>query len=162
MKTRMGKLPDNVTRFRLEAGIDMKLEIDLLRDLLLYIEKNAVRPESQLEDIAIGNWSGDQIAYHVVLAEESGLIKATIESLPDNDDDTVWHVGYVVHRLTAAGHELLGTIREPRHWRAVKEGSKKAGLATLSAIASFAEAYVKMKANQYLGLGTAGIPPTPE
>lgn len=130
----------------------MKLEMDLLRDLLLYVEEHANRPVSEIEDISLDGWQPDEVAYHVILAEEDGLIKAVIEMLPDDTDLALTHVVYTVQRLTSRGHELLGAIREPRHWKVIKDGSKKAGLATIGAIVSFAEAYVKAKANQYLGV----------
>lgn len=133
----------------------MKLEMELLRDLLLHVEEHAKRPISDIESIELNGWSEDQVAYHVILAEEDGLIRARIDHLPDDEDPELTYVAYNVHRLTSRGHELLGTIREPKHWKAIKDGSKKAGLATIGALVSFGEAYVKAKANEYLGIATS-------
>lgn len=130
----------------------MKLEPDLLRELLLHIEEHATEVYSQMEKISLAGWSDKQVTYHVVRAEEAGLIQATIESLPDDTDPMFTHMDYNVHSLTFRGHELLGVIRTPAHWKLIKEGSKKAGIATVGAIFSFAEAYVKSKASEYLGL----------
>lgn len=140
-------------RFQLREGIGVKLEMDLIRDLLLYVEKHAERPESDLENIELKGWSQDQVAYHVILAKEDGLLKATVEKIPDDKDPIITHVGYTVHRLTPRGHELLGVIRVPKHWRTIKDGSKKAGVATIGALVSYGEAYAKVKINEYLGIG---------
>lgn len=133
----------NAIRFRLRRGIDMKLEMDLLRDLLLYVEEKATRPESDLENIDLSGWTADQVAYHVVLAQEDGLIKATIDELPGDGDPEETYIAYTVHRLTSRGHELLGIIREAKHWRLLKQGASKAGVATVGALFSMGQAYLK-------------------
>lgn len=130
----------------------MRLQMDLVRDLLLYIEENAKRPVDDLEDISLPNWREDDIAYHVVLLEEAGLVAATINTIPDSDDPSLVEVLYSVRRLTFNGHEFLNTVREPEQWGIVKEGAKKAGAYTLGAIARIAEAYVSMKINSVLGI----------
>ncbi|MHA6641337.1 DUF2513 domain-containing protein [Mesorhizobium sp. A623] len=130
----------------------MKLEPDLLRDLLLHIEEHATEVHCEMGEISLAGRADKEVTYHVVRAEEAGLIQATIEGLPDDDDPMVTHIDYSVHSLTFRGHELLGAIRTPKHWKVIKEGSKKAGIATVGAIFSFAEAYVKAKAGEYLGL----------
>lgn len=131
---------------------NVKLEMDLLRDLLLYVEENASRPYNDLEDISLEGWTEDQVTYHVVLAEEDGLLTATIDELPDNDDPVIVHVTYSIHRLTSKGHELLGTIREPAAWGAVKSGVNKVGAVTVSVVTAVAQAYLKQKITEYSGI----------
>jgi hypothetical protein len=41
----------------------MKLEVDLVRQLLLHIEEHAKRPISDLNSIKIDGWMDDQIDY---------------------------------------------------------------------------------------------------
>ncbi|WP_442580730.1 DUF2513 domain-containing protein [Mesorhizobium sp. ASY16-5R] len=130
----------------------MKLEPDLLRALFLYVEEHAKRPISSLEDIQLHGWAADAVAYHVILAEEAGLLKAIIEDIPDTEDAERFHVVYNVQRLTSRGHEFLGTVRDPKHWRIVKDGAKKAGIATISSLFGIAEAYAKIKVTEFLGL----------
>lgn len=130
----------------------MRLEPDILRELLLHIEEHATEVHSELEEISLEGRSAKQVTYHVVRAEEAGLVQATIDTLPDSTNPSILHVIYTVHSLTFRGHELLGAIRTPKHWKAIKEGSQKAGIATVAAIFSFAEAYVKAKVSEYLGL----------
>jgi hypothetical protein len=144
-------LPHYTTRIAVREG-EVKFEPDLLRDLLLHIEEHATEVHSELEEISLTGWTDKEVTYHVVRAEEAGLINATIDELPDDEDPILLHVVYRVHGLTFRGHELLGAIRTPKHWRVIKDGSKKAGIATVGAIFSFAEAFVKAKASEYLGL----------
>ena len=132
--------------------VDVKLEMDLLRDLLLHVEEKASRPYNDLEDIVLDGWTDDQITYHVVLAAEDGLLTATVDSLPDDEDPVIVHVTYSVHRLTSKGHELLGTIREPSAWIAVKGGVNKVGAVTVSVVSAVAQAYLKQKVAEYTGI----------
>lgn len=133
-------------------GDDMKLEMDLLRDLLLYIEEKATRVHSDLEDIQIDGWPGEEVAYHVVQAEADGLIKATITEIPGDDDPALLFIEYSVHRLTMRGHDFLGNIKEPSNWEAVKDGTKKVGAITVDAAVGIAQAYIKAKIAAYTGL----------
>ena len=139
-------------RIPLNKGDDMKLEMDLLRDLLIYVEEEAKEPISDLQDIKIGDWTESDIAYHVILAEEGGAIKAIIDYLPNPENPDVPDVAYSIQRLTFNGHELLGSIREPKHWKAIKSGAKSAGVATVGALGTYAQAYMKLQISKYLGV----------
>jgi hypothetical protein len=133
-------------------GRDLKLEMDLLRELLLYVEEKADRPYCDLENIKIDGWSEDQITYHVIMAAEDGLVKATVDGIPDDDDPAIVHMDYSVHRLTMRGHNFLGSIQEPGNWEAIKGGAKKAGAVTVNLLYKVAEAYVMQKVSQATGL----------
>lgn len=149
--TRRIRLSHSALRYQIHRGERMKFEMDLLRDLLIYIEEKADRPISELDGVDLEGWTPEQVAYHVVLAEEDGLIRAIIDQLPDDDDPDSSHVAYSIQRLTSRGHELLGNIREARHWKAIRSGVEKAGTFTIGAMARFAEAYVTMKAKELIG-----------
>jgi len=123
----------------------MKLEVDLVRQLLLHIEEHATRPISDLDSIKIDSWTRDQIDYHIVLLEEAGLIEADLENLSDHNDPDVLYVSYNVHRLTYKGHELLETIRDDSVWRVVKEKARTVGAVTLPVVAQIGGAYIKTK-----------------
>jgi hypothetical protein len=138
-------------RFLLREA-DMKLNLDLLRQLLLYVEENATRVHSELEDIRIEGWTAEEVAYHVVLAASDDLIKATVDSIPDDDDPMLVHTSYSVHRLTMRGHDFLGSIREPSNWEAIKAGTRKVGAFTVGAAVDVAKAFVKMKIADVMGV----------
>ncbi|MEN5106668.1 DUF2513 domain-containing protein [Brucella anthropi] len=130
----------------------MKLEIDLMRDLLLHIEESASDPISSLTDIVIPSWSKEQIDYHVLQAQEAGFLQAHIDTMPMPEDPMRIEVHYEVMRLTFAGHEFLSAIRQPKHWKVIKSGAKGLGLASLSAIGSFAQAYAKSQIEKHFGV----------
>jgi hypothetical protein len=138
-------------RFRF-CEINMKLEMDLLRDLLIFVENNALRPHSDLDDIELPPWGEDQVAYHVTLAEEAGLLIATIDTLPDDDDRRIVHTSYSVHRLTMRGHDLLVSVADPTTWETVKSGAKKVGSLTVGAVFDIAIAYAKQRLSAQLGV----------
>ncbi|WP_161495833.1 DUF2513 domain-containing protein [Bradyrhizobium japonicum] len=127
----------------------MKLEVDLVRQLLLHIDEHATRPISDLDSITIEGWTDDQIDYHVVQLEDAGFIEASIDSVPDNEDPDLVHVVYSVRRLTYKGHEFVETVRDATIWRKVKEKAKVAGAVTLPALMQVGAAFIKSQ----IGLG---------
>lgn len=139
----------NVSFDAISWWADMKLEVDLVRQLLLHIEEDADRPISDLDNIEIEGWTEEQIQYHVVLLAEAGFIEASVNGVPDNEDPSLAHVIYSVRRLTYKGHEFLDTVRDPAIWRKVKEKAKAAGAMTLPVIAQVGAAFIKSQ----LGLG---------
>ncbi|MVA50947.1 DUF2513 domain-containing protein [Agrobacterium vitis] len=93
-------LSGNFPRYCKVRVADMKLEIDLLREVLLFVEEKAARPLNEIEQVSIPGYEDAAVAYHIILAEEAGLLVAQIDTLPDTDDDAVLHVGYSIQRLT--------------------------------------------------------------
>jgi hypothetical protein len=114
-------------------GEEMRFDPELLRDLLAHVEEHATRVHSDLDSITIEGRSAEEVTYHVVLAEEHGLIKASILEAPDMDDPEFIHVSYSVHRLRVAGHDLLGAIREPDQLDAVRMSMQAARQWTVEA-----------------------------
>ncbi len=137
---------------KVDIGGDMKFHLELLRDLLTYVEENANRVHSDLENIEIAGYSDDDVTYHVVLATESGLLDSTIDKLPDNEEPDLLNVAYSVHRLTAKGHNFLGSIQDEGNWVAVKDAAKKAGAFTVDAVVEVAKAYLKSKIGLIFGI----------
>lgn len=130
----------------------MKFEPDLLRDLLLYIEEEAKRPWVDFDDIKLAGWSDDDVIYHIVLAEEKGLIKATLDNVPDDEDPVILHTLYSVHRLTANGHDLLALMHEPKTWNLVKDRAKAFGRASVEILADVTKAYVRERIREMTGI----------
>jgi hypothetical protein len=131
---------------------NMKLDMDLLREILIYVEENATRVHSDLHDIQIEGWTGEEVAYHVVLAAGDDLIKASIDKLPDDEDPVIVHTNYSVHRLTMRGHDFLGAVREQSNWEAVKAGTRKMGAVTVGAAVEFTKAFVRAKISEITGV----------
>lgn len=133
----------NITpNFKYRVRTDMKLNMDLVRELLLFVEEKADRPISHIEDITLTDWSADEIAYHVMLLEEAGFIKAGIDTVPDYEDPIILHATYTINRLTLSGHEFLDAARTPQHWIAIKGNAQKLGVNSLKAVGRIAESYI--------------------
>jgi hypothetical protein len=143
METLPYKPGHSVSIHRRVRWADMKLEVDLVRLLLLHIEEHATRPISNLDNIEIEGWNTDQIDYHVVQLEDAGFIEASIDIVPDNEDRSLEHVTYSVRRLTYKGHEFVETVRDDTTWRKVKEKAKAAGAMTLPALVQIGTAFIK-------------------
>ncbi len=147
----MPVLGNTAPESKYRVGADMKLDMDLVREILLYVEEKADRPISHLEDITFTRWSGDEIAYHVMLLEEAGYIIAHIDTVPDCEDPVILHVNYTVTRLTLAGHEFLDAARTPQHWAAIKGNAQKLGVNSLKAVGRIAESYITDLITQNFG-----------
>ena len=133
-------------------GGDVKLDPDLMRDFLLYVEEKADRPISALEDIHLPGYSAESIAYHVVLAAEAGFIKAQLAADPDTDDPDVAHVSYIVERLTYRGHELIEAARLPDNWQRIKSLAATVGSKGADALFEAGKAVIAQKIKEHLGL----------
>lgn len=130
----------------------MKLEPDLIREILLYVEAKADKPSVEIESIEIPGWTDDQVTYQVQLMHDAGLIVGRLHDLPDDQDPTLWHVGYTINRLSHSGHESLESVRDGEVWKAVKANSKKAGVGTLKSLFDAAMAIATAATLKQLGM----------
>lgn len=97
----------------------MERNLDLVRVILIETDKNQ-QPEAPIE-IAAPGYSPSQIAYHVQLLAQAGLIRALDFSAgPDAD----WRPT----SLTWQGHEFLAAARNESIWHQVKARLKDRGL----------------------------------
>jgi hypothetical protein len=80
----------------------------------------------------------EEIAYHVQILDEGGLLEALdLTTMADYD----WRP----RRLTYNGHEYLDTIRDPEAWRFTKETAKNAGVAGIKALFDIGKSYARQK-----------------
>ena len=117
----------------------MKLDKELVRDILLQIEADADDPRGWIV-LELPEHSPNEVSYHVELLAEAGFLEA----------QDLCHMGpggyeWQPRRLTYQGHELLDTIRDPEIWRLTKEGAKKVGSNSLSALFEIGKFFVKQK-----------------
>lgn len=124
----------------------MKLDKDLVREILLAIEASDTSPHETIS-LVIEPWSRKEISYHVILLHEAGLIKANDVSFLA-DDFFVWEP----QRLTYQGHEFLDTVRDGEVWRRTKAGAEKAGVAGLGVLLELGKAYGKEVLKEKLGI----------
>lgn len=112
------------------------MDIDCIRDILLQAEEtpftvyrdsddNDDNEDSELSFIS--KYDDKTLLYHINLADELGLIKASI------------CIGMSsVYDLSAQGHLFLADIREDNVWNKTKEISKKVGASSLDAVKQIA------------------------
>jgi len=125
----------------------MKRNMDLVRDLLLAIEKHPTLADgSQIlsvdssEKLGIQDHSLEEIFYHLELLIKKGLIDGEITLL------------YIISGLTWDGHDFLDSIRDPVIWQETKEGVKKAGGFSLELLSDLAKGLIKKKIEDHTGI----------
>lgn len=117
----------------------MKLDYDLIRELLEKIEAVTPRDEYYSDD--------ERECYHLKQMLDGGLVQGW--SSPDGTDG--WSAE--ITDLTLKGHEFLGACRESKIWNAIKETFRKEGVALT---VGMAVAFAKQKAAELLGLHCDG------
>lgn len=122
----------------------MRLDKNLVREILLAIEESADEPVSWI-NLQIEGRSAVEVSYHVMLLDEANLIEAQDLS---THDEFEWQP----IRMTYKGHELLDSIRDVEIWRRTKAGAEKVGVASISFIWELATAYGKQLVSERLGL----------
>lgn len=105
----------------------MKRDEDLLREILLLIEKHPFDDGHdwmniwinirERKDKKIRKYTNKEISYHIMLLHEAGFIKALEIS------KNVW----MPIRLTWDGHEFLEAARDSKRWKQVKTSMKSVG-----------------------------------
>lgn len=121
----------------------MKRDMDLLRDILLTIEKCPDVPPKTLRIESFSNLCGNQavISLHIELLIEAGLIEAK----PFPRDDYI--KGFDIARITFAGYDYLDSIRNAKIWYKVKQKIAAVGGATLDIVKAAAIEEVKKELN---------------
>lgn len=122
----------------------MKLDKDLVREILLAIEASDAPPVGWI-NLDLPGRSPEFVSYHVMLLAEAGLIEA-------QDLTTMRSFEWQPKRLTYQGHEFLETIRDGEVWRRTKAGAEKAGGAGIAFIWELAKAYGKQVVGERLGI----------
>ncbi|MCP2086131.1 UNVERIFIED_ORG: hypothetical protein J2Y81_002148 [Paraburkholderia sediminicola] len=124
----------------------MKLDKDLVREILLALEASDHNPLGWVT-LKIPERSPKEIAYHVMLLDEAGLIvgQDLCSMGPDGFD-------WAPRRLTYSGHEFLDTVRDGEVWRRVKAGAEQAGAASITLLMGLGKAYAKQMIKERLGV----------
>ncbi len=113
----------------------MKRDMDLVRRILLSIERQAVAPGEAFH-IGFEGISEETVSYHVLLMSDAGLLDAIDFSSADS-----FHVAPV--RLRWEGHEFLDKIRSDTVWNKIKSvAMEKTGALSFQAISTLATTIV--------------------
>lgn len=104
----------------------MKRDADLARQILLETEN--IPFDGGVHEIKILGYSAEEIAYHLLLARDAGLLE--VKDLSGNE-----YVMVRVTRLTHDGHEFLDAARSDTIWKKAKDTVlKNTGTLTLEAL----------------------------
>jgi hypothetical protein len=122
--------------------IEMKRDMDLIRDLLMYVEDDPRFDGHQWfspdvsNDFVIEGRTLEEVNYHLDLLIEAGLIKGK---------SGAGFGGPVVNKLTWEGHEFIDDIRDHGIWSQTKERLKGLPSVALSVVAEIAKSEIKKK-----------------
>ena len=105
----------------------MQRDMDLIRKILITVEE-ATSTLGTIE-VKIDGYTEQQIAYHVALLREAGLLHAV-------DLSSKSGLRFLPTRLTWEGHEFLDAARNDSLWRKTKEAAGKVGSLTFDAFKS--------------------------
>jgi hypothetical protein len=127
----------------------VKLDLDLVRELALFLEAKETTKGVPWDEISIPEWSAHQIGYHLVRMYEAGYINGEVVRSKSTHERII-----SVHPfdLTWEGHQFLETVRDPVVWRKTKEGAKKVGGVGIEFIFSIAKAYGRHLIKEKIGI----------
>ena len=126
----------------------MKINPDCIRDILLYLESELKIDTdignfktislSRIQEYFNETYSKDDIWYSVYNLKEIQYIDGTFKAASNS-------VMYIcnISNITWAGHEFLNSIRHKTVWDATKDGAKKLGLMSISALSMIASEVTK-------------------
>jgi len=122
----------------------MKRDMDLIREILMFSEKNSSGNQSASVSVEmLKNTDSDSDLYgHIKLMEGAGLVKEAAQAM-----------GYFsVGDLTWYGHDFLDSVRDAEIWRKTKEAAETAGGFTFSLISDIAKGLIKTKVEKHTGV----------
>jgi len=138
----------------------MKLNPDLVREILLYVEENThdfksvsvINMSKAL--ISEGEYTIDELLYHLMQCDLSGLFYGCrFERIPRNDERHYIDYGRaVIECLSPKGHEFIENVREKTNWEKIKSGASKVGSFAVSTLMSLAAQTIQQAISSKLGL----------
>lgn len=99
----------------------MKRNMDLVREILLEIEKQYV--STAIYNLKVEGYDTETIAYHCKILYEAGLIS---DYKAQYADSTIYSFG--VGSLTWAGNDYLDKVRDNSIWKKTKDAITQKGL----------------------------------
>lgn len=124
----------------------MKRDMDLIRNLLLAVERNDdLDSEGHIlsEDPAefeLENVTPSQLKYDQVLLLEGGLLRGSVGLTP------------IISGMTMRGHDFLDSIRDPLLWEKTKKAAGEAGGFTLELLGDLARGFIKTQIERHTGV----------
>ncbi|MDD5159082.1 MAG: DUF2513 domain-containing protein [Sulfuricurvum sp.] len=124
----------------------MKRDLDLLRDIMIYLEENlAPGGNIQSNDISLYDGSDEEykkLSEHIKLLIEDGLIETSKPVVMKG------FAIFMIFRITSKGHDFLDALRNDTVWNNTKEKMKEIGGFTLGIALDIAKGYMAKLINQ--------------
>ncbi len=124
----------------------MKLDQDLVREILLVVEASEEDPRASISLVVEGK-TPMVVSYHVMLLHEAGLLVGQSHNHL-GPGGFIWEPKHLTYR----GHEFLDTVRDGEVWRRTKVGAEKAGVAGLGMLLDLGKAISKQMLKEKLGI----------
>ncbi|HWU62311.1 MAG TPA: DUF2513 domain-containing protein [Ensifer sp.] len=127
----------------------MKRDMDLIRELMLWLESQDLRPgmvrylSAYDGDLTLDGYTPEQIDGHLELISRSGFI-VNGESRPMR--------GIAYMGLEWIGHDFVDSVRDPDVWRATKNVVQKAKGFSVDLIVDIAKGVLKKKIFELSGI----------
>lgn len=127
----------------------MKRDMDLIRELLLKLEVIPLRAGGMTvispptREVDVPGYDPDQIAYHLNLIKEAGLISHTAAN-------PAYGIGF--RGLSWDGHDFLDSVRDPEVWAKTKKGAAAAGGFTVDLLRDLAKGFIKKQVQEFTGV----------
>jgi hypothetical protein len=118
----------------------MKRDMDLVRDLMLFLEGKPDTAMISAEDIPMAQRNSTEIQYHLNLIYQAGFLNAEAFRSSTTSDRIIKVIPF---DLTWQGHEFLDAVRDPEIWRQAKAGAASAGTASIQFIWGIAKALLR-------------------
>ena len=103
----------------------MKRDMDLIREILLFVEEHAPYPNGDSVSFKKDGVSDLDISFHIGLLENAKFVVA-----PSNSEvhgSYLYKKYHVVVSITWQGYEFLDKIRDEKQWKRIKQMLSKTG-----------------------------------
>lgn len=128
-----------------EGKATMKRDMDLVRYILLCTE--AVE-HGYVNDVPkIDSYTEDQVAHHIYLMWQAGLVQAADTSGASGNSPTA-----ILINVTWQGHDFLDAIRDPEIWKKTKDIAGQAGGLTVELMGDLAKGLLKTQIKRLTGI----------
>ncbi|MDD3468237.1 MAG: DUF2513 domain-containing protein [Campylobacterales bacterium] len=122
----------------------MKRDMDLLREIMLYLEEkldyaasDSIDSFPMSDDLSYtSDEAYNKMAYHIQLLLDDGLIDARKLSMGGINK-------YLILTITSKGHDFIDTLRDSKVWEYTKEKVKSIGGFTVALLLDVGKDYLK-------------------
>lgn len=124
----------------------MKRDMDLVRELLLVIENDAMEPFAGLQQIEVQGQEPGVIDYHLSLMIDAGMIVGEIQPYLGGE------LSHFIHGLTWIGHDFLDSVRDPDIWAKTKQGANAVRSWSFETLKEIGKGLIKKQIEKYTGV----------